>query len=243
MSSSPASAACTAVDDRELGVALLGLLQQALGLVEQAGGFERHAQARRDGSSAAAPGLAIGGSRAGGLPCSMRPSTRSLAMMGRPMHERQGSVPFTTVNPIGSSSARVRTTTTSRSWRIRHVALPGRKRIGGRLSRSVVLVRIRHLDLVALAVPPEDGQVAHAEDGAKLVADQVDDGAEVELGDQALLDAVRPPPARRCAARSPWPDARRRGGRLARRPACSASVATRSRWAASSRPDAPSTST
>src|SRR5664280_731899 len=35
-----------AVDDRQLGVALFGLLQQPLRLVEQAGVLERHAHAR-----------------------------------------------------------------------------------------------------------------------------------------------------------------------------------------------------
>ena len=118
------------------------------------------------------------------------PTARVLPRIGRPMHERHWSVPCTRVNPIGSSSARVRTTSTSRPWRIRHIALPGRKRTGGGLSRTSCSYDIRHLDLVALAVPPEDGQVAHAEDRAKLVADQVDDREEVELGDQPLLDAV-----------------------------------------------------
>jgi hypothetical protein len=42
----PRHALLDAVDHRQLGVALLGLLQQALRLVEQACVFERHAHAR-----------------------------------------------------------------------------------------------------------------------------------------------------------------------------------------------------
>ena len=37
-----------AVDDRELGGALLGLLQEPLGLVDEARALQRHAHARRD---------------------------------------------------------------------------------------------------------------------------------------------------------------------------------------------------
>ena len=43
-----------AVDHRQLGVALLGLLQQALRLVEQARVLQRHAHARGDGAAAGA---------------------------------------------------------------------------------------------------------------------------------------------------------------------------------------------
>ena len=45
MSSLEASASCTLLMICQLGRALLGLLEQALGLVEQAGIFERHAHA------------------------------------------------------------------------------------------------------------------------------------------------------------------------------------------------------
>ena len=48
-----------AVDDRELGGALLGLLQQALRLVEQARVLERDAHARGDGREQAHVGLAV----------------------------------------------------------------------------------------------------------------------------------------------------------------------------------------
>ena len=49
-----------AVDDRELGGALLGLLQQPLRLVEQARVLERHAHARGDRREQADLGLAEG---------------------------------------------------------------------------------------------------------------------------------------------------------------------------------------
>ncbi len=46
-----------AVDDRELGVALFGLLEQALRLVEEAGVFERHAHAVGEGLQQAHVGI------------------------------------------------------------------------------------------------------------------------------------------------------------------------------------------
>ena len=49
-----------AVDDRQLGRALLGLLQQPLRLVEQAGVFERHAHGGDDGLQQAHVGLVEG---------------------------------------------------------------------------------------------------------------------------------------------------------------------------------------
>ena len=49
-----------AVDDRELGVALLGLLQQALRLVEEARVLQRDAHARGDGLQQAHFGFAEG---------------------------------------------------------------------------------------------------------------------------------------------------------------------------------------
>ena len=49
-----------AVDHRELGAAALGLLQQALGLVEQAGVLQRHAHAAGQRLEQAHVGVAVG---------------------------------------------------------------------------------------------------------------------------------------------------------------------------------------
>ena len=63
-SSSRGHALLDAVDHRELGVALLGLLAQALGLLEQAGVLERRRHARRDAADQVDFGIAErGGAR------------------------------------------------------------------------------------------------------------------------------------------------------------------------------------
>ena len=49
-----------AVDDRELGSPLLGFLQQALGLVEQAGVLQRRAQRGGDGGQQAQLRFVVG---------------------------------------------------------------------------------------------------------------------------------------------------------------------------------------
>ena len=59
-SSSAAMPLLDAVDHRQLGGALLGFLQQALGLVEEARVLQRHAHARRDRAEQAHLGLAEG---------------------------------------------------------------------------------------------------------------------------------------------------------------------------------------
>ena len=87
-----------AVDDRELGGALLGLLQQPLRLVEEARILERDAHARGDRAEQAHLGLAE---------CVLTlvildddvPSTRSLPMMGTRTADRLSSVPGTAVIP------------------------------------------------------------------------------------------------------------------------------------------------
>ncbi len=53
-----------------------------------------------------------------------------------------------------------------------------------------MLERIEEVDLVRFLVPPTDTDIAGAEHLAQLVADEIDDGLEVELGRHPLLDAV-----------------------------------------------------
>ena len=67
-SSDPAMPLLDAVDHRELGVALLGLLQQPLRLVEEARVLERDAHARRDRRQQAHVGVAECAARARGSP-------------------------------------------------------------------------------------------------------------------------------------------------------------------------------
>ena len=83
MSSSAARPCWTLVDDRQLGGTLVGLGEQALRLVEQAGVLERDAHARGDRRQQALVGLAEGvGSRVLSRPGS--PMTRSPARIGTP---------------------------------------------------------------------------------------------------------------------------------------------------------------
>ena len=58
------------------------------------------------------------------------------------------------------------------------------------VSRTPVLVLVHVMDKIGLCVVPADADVAGVEHLAQLVADQIDDGLEVELGRHALLDAV-----------------------------------------------------
>jgi hypothetical protein len=64
------------------------------------------------------------------------------------------------------------------------------RRVGGRVDPLAVLVFVEKAHQPGLLVPPADADVAHAEDLAQLVADDVDDGLEVELGADAALDRM-----------------------------------------------------
>ena len=179
-----------AVDDGELGVALLGLLQQALGLVEQARVLERDTHARGDRlqqthvllgervlalvvlqpdhaehAVAADDGHAGDRMRPVGAGCRADSGLRLLG--ARVRHPRRASA-----NDFGDGPARVE-----------------RPRLRQR-QRPVVLVTVEHLDHVGLVVPPGDVHVADAEDLAQLVADEVDHRLQVELGGNPLLDRI-----------------------------------------------------
>src|SRR5438045_8659869 len=72
-------------------------------------------------------------------------------------------------------------------------ALPGAAR-GGRerrdLEAGAMLVHVDRMDEVGLLVPPPDAHVPGLEYLPQLVADEVDDLLEIELGGNPLLDAV-----------------------------------------------------
>ena len=53
-----------------------------------------------------------------------------------------------------------------------------------------MFVGVEIVDQVGFFIVPADLDVRGGKDLAQLVADQVDDGLEIQLGRQALLDAV-----------------------------------------------------
>jgi hypothetical protein len=64
------------------------------------------------------------------------------------------------------------------------------RRVRRRVDPLAVLVFVEKAHQPGLLVPPADADVAHAEDLAQLVADDVDDGLEVELRADAALDRM-----------------------------------------------------
>ena len=179
-----------AVDHRQLGGALLGLLEQALRLVEQARVLQRHAHARRHGAEQAHLGFAVGVLAL----VVLQDDGAEHAVAAEDGHGDQGlpwSVPGISVMPerpqlgrgcsrpsAGASAASVKNEPARRRWR------------GRRVQAHTVLVFVQVMHQVGLRVVPADADLAGLEHLAQLVADQVDDGLEVELRGHALLDAV-----------------------------------------------------
>ena len=81
-SSDPADALLDAVDDRQLGVALLGLLEQPLRLVEQARVLQRDAHARDQSTAAAGSRLAPKAFSRSRSSMTTTPTTRSPPTIG-----------------------------------------------------------------------------------------------------------------------------------------------------------------
>ena len=67
---------------------------------------------------------------------------------------------------------------------------PGLGGVGRNVQAHSVLVLVEVMDQIGLLVVPADAEVGGLEHLAQLVADQIDDRLEVELGRHALLDAV-----------------------------------------------------
>ena len=180
-----------AVDHRQLGGALLGLLQQALRLVEQARVLERHAHARGDRLEQAHLGSAEGVLAL----VVLEVHRAEHAVAGEDRHDQharsRGRCPAAPARRCAScSSARCR-----RPAAARLLIEPVRQRAGleavGRIGQAhAVLVGVEGVHQLRRLVAPADADVAGVEHLAQLVADEVDDRLEVELGGHPLLDAV-----------------------------------------------------
>ena len=108
--------------------------------------------------------------------------------------------------PSATCSARVLPATQRLAPCSSRVGRAARPRPDARGSAQAHAVLVRVEDVApcrSSLVPPADADVAGVEHLAQLVADEVDDGLEVELGGHALLDAVDHRQLARCAARSP----------------------------------------
>jgi hypothetical protein len=181
--------ALDAVDHRELGGALLCLLQEALRLVEQPRVLQRDAHACRDRADQAHVAFA----------------ERVLALVilehDRPQHavapddgnEDSGLAGIRTrydLDPLGSSLVTI--AEHDRLARAHH-ARPRTPfaRCGRRdLLPDTVLVLVQIVRKIVDGVVPANAHVAGLEHLAQLVADEVDDRLELELRRHALLDAV-----------------------------------------------------
>ena len=176
-----------AVDHRQLGVALLGFLQQPLGLVEQARALQGHAHGRGDRRQQAQLGFAVDVfmskvsdiDEADNVPArhDRRPHLGHRQVRAR-HGDRAGHV---------ASIHRIGRTLLEQAQVVR-----GHRRLVGRdvMQPAVVLVDVGWRDERAGFVEPADEDGIAGEHFAQLVAHQFEDGGQVELGDQPLLDAV-----------------------------------------------------
>ena len=173
-----------AVDDGKLRCSLLLRLEETLRLVEEAGIFERDAHAACNCREQANLGLAKGVLAL--VVLELDGAQRAVAADDgndhhrlahiRPGDDIRGTARVPQLHLTGVEGP-VRGTT-------------GAQAAGRNLQALAVLVDVEPLRPALLLVPPADGHVAGVEHFAQLVADQVDDGLEVELRRDALLDAV-----------------------------------------------------
>ena len=188
----PGHALLNAVYHRQLGFALLGLLQQPLRFVEQASVLERGAHRRADGGEHAQVGLAVG----------------MLALVVLDDDEAQhalGAVDRRGEQRVGPVGARYGTTDACRELLLvrtqvaadalaqqPHLARVLGPHLARRPLRQVLTVLdvVENLHGVGFGVPPADAQVLALEQHAQLVAHQIHDVLEAELGGHALLNAV-----------------------------------------------------
>ncbi len=179
-----------AVDDRELGRALLALLEQALRLVEQARVFERDAHAVGERLEEAHVGFAV---RVLALhvdkvdqPAGLVPDDQR-HVEGRFLVQRAGQ----RVTPVLFRLVLGIFVDDNRFARANDVSCKSllTERVGLDRDPFPVLVDIRVVDQVGLRIVDADAQVRLIEDLADLVADGVVDALHVELGGQRLLHA------------------------------------------------------
>ena len=179
-----------AVDHRELGVALLGLLQQPLRLVEQARVLERDAHAGDDRCSSRTSASPNAYSRSK-FSTTTTPSTRSPPTIGTATLDSEHSVPGHGDARGRASAARVARRSAAASATSRAPARLGRGVSGGSVQAHAALDTRTGSAAVRVAWSYQRmPMVVDAQHLAQLVADQLDDRLEVELAGHALLDAV-----------------------------------------------------
>ena len=176
-----------AVDDRELGVALLGLLQQPLRFVEQTRVLERDAHARGDGRQQAHLGFAEGVFALVILETGWYRARDRRRRSANRNHEMLCSVPGVVRNQSAAYSAAVSKPRGSS----RCIIVASAVGDAGPDGALAALDTRRGNDAGFLRrIVPADADVARGEDLAQLVADEIDDRLEVELLGHPLLDAV-----------------------------------------------------
>ena len=178
-----------AVDDRELGGTLLALLEQALRLVEEARVLQRDAHARGHGIQQ--PDFGFAERVLALVVLEDDRAEHPVAAQNRDEHRR-----LTVVGAWNDTDAqRGRLGLVVHHERLARCGQPlpcaaRCRRGGGHDLPDAVLVLIQVVKQVCRRIVPADADVAGAEHFAQLVADEVDDRLEVELGGDALLDAV-----------------------------------------------------
>ncbi len=178
-----------AVDDGQLGGALLAFLEQALRLVEEPRILERGAKRRGDRHQQTDIGFS---ERVFALVVLHRDVAENLvaaddrhrdqglaAVGARDCPARQLLVVCCSVENDGPARARHRFAEAARG-----------RRAGWNTQPLAMLVRVQVVGEVGLFVVPADPHVTCVEHFAQLVADEVDDRLEIELRRHALLDAV-----------------------------------------------------
>ncbi len=175
-----------AVNDRQFGVALLGLLKQTLGFIEQAGVLEGGAEAGSYGCHQSDFGFAKG-ILALVVFDHDRPQQPVTADNGD-MERRLALVRSRQVQDLRLCS------------RVRHDGLPRpdhlfpitvlQRRMGSDGQSLPMFILVKIMNKVRLLVVPADAKVTRVQHLAQLVTHQVDDGLEVQLRRQPLLDAV-----------------------------------------------------
>src|SRR3990172_6592351 len=175
-----------AVDDGQLGSALVGLGQQALRLVEEAGVLERDAHARGQGAQHAGVGFAEGGL----LEALERPDAED-AVAGQDGHAQPRFGPDVPDEdgPVGEALVLGPDPEwLSRLDDDRGQPLAHRDRVG--VVALTFLDLVRELDHVRRRVVEGDERRPRLEQAAHALADELGDGLEVELRRESAADLV-----------------------------------------------------
>ena len=176
------------VDDRQLGVALLGLGQQMLRLIEQARVFQRHAHARSDRRYE----LLIGNTEGVGLKFGQREHPDH-PIAGRNRHPEIRLLVFALADHDPTHGRGIRHAANAQrrsvSDDVRRQAFAHLERRCGGLAHAV-FNGIRELDRRRLLVDEGDGHRVHVENLGHAIADGLDDPLKIELPGQRTADLV-----------------------------------------------------